>query len=1031
MEFRVLGPLQVVDGGGRMVELGGPKQRAVLALLVLEPNRVVSMDRLTDRLWGADPPARATGTVQAYVSNLRRALEPERRPGEPARVLVSRAPGYTLQVGPDDVDWLRFGRLVERARAARAAGALPAADALLTDAMALWRGPPLVDLGDLAGHEPARLEDLRLAAVEDQAEVRLTLGRHAEVLADLDAVAGEHPLRERLRGPQMVALYRAGRQADALAVYTDLRRRLADELGIDAGTDLRRLHEQILRQDPALEPVPHTAQRSAGALTALVGRAAELAVLRRHLDATQSGSGRVVLVEGEPGVGKTRLAEATATEAARRGLSTLWGRCSEGEGAPPLWPWTQVLRATGDDRDVAALVPDRAQLDPPLARAQLNRALADLLRGRARARALLLVLDDLQWADEASLALLEFMAADLADAPILVLGAYREVDLARAPRLSGTLGVLARLPDADRVALRGMSADEVARMIQAHTGTEPVAGLAAAVHERTEGNPFFVSELLRLGDPGRLHEGPVAAGVRDVVRHRVARLPHPARALLDTAALVGRDVDLRLVAGLCGFDPETGLEAAEAALVDGLLTEAPGQVGTYRFAHALVRETLADDLTPLHRARLHERVAGALLDVHGEDEDAAEVAEHLWASLPAGDVERTLRAQARAAEVAWAGLAYERAEALLERASTLLRSLPAAASPADVDLGVHIRLGSLRSARQGYTADAREAFDRARVLAERLDRRGDLLAALWGLSATAVIRGDLAAAAELTDAALEQARHVPGGSALARGHQGVGIVAFYRGRLAVARRHFAASLAAWEAADAPPPAALRGPPASARPDVMAPSYDALAACLMGDAAGADRQIARAVRAAEATGEPYAEAFVHSFHARLAALARDPDAARAAATRAVDIAGEHGFPLLVEHAAIPLGWAQAGRGEPEAGLAAIERGLAALQRSGQRILTPFHRGLQAEVLLGLGDARAALALLDEALAEGAARGGGFEAPGLHHLRALALDDLGRPGEALAALHAAVAVAREQGALASERYTVAAHAQRADS
>jgi DNA-binding SARP family transcriptional activator/tetratricopeptide (TPR) repeat protein len=997
------------------------------------------MDLLIQRLWGDGPPAQAIGTVQAYVSNLRRALEPGRRAGEPARVLVHRRPGYVLQVAPDDVDWLRFIRLAERARDLHAAGDAQAADALFTEARALWRGPPLADVAEVAEPQRLRLEELHLGVVEDHAEVRLALGRQGEVVAELEAVAAGHPLRERLRGIQMQALYRAGRQADALAVFDKVRRRLAEELGVEPGAELRRLCERVLRQDPDLDPGRPVAPspsppgipgaRSLAAPGPMLGRARELAVLRGYINATLAGSGRVVLVEGEPGVGKTRLAAAAAEVAAARGFAVLWGRCAEGEGAPPLWPWAQVLRAAGAARDPAALVPDRARLSPQLARGRLHRALAALLRERSRARPLLVVLDDLHWADAASLALLEFLAADLTGARILVLATYRETDLARAPRLADTLGVLARLPGADRLALHGLGVEEVAGLIRAHAGAEPGPGLAEAVHRRTEGNPFFVTELLRLGHPGRLAErlvgGPVPAGVRDVIRRRVARLPGDARALLDTAAVVGRDVDLRLVARLSGLQGDLGLAAAETAVAAGLLATVPGQAGSYRFTHALVRETLAGDLAPLHRARLHERVALALLEAYGQDaEHAGQVAEHLWASLPTGDLGWALAAQARAAEVAWAGLAYERAETLLERASGLLRSLPTAEAPSDVDLEVHIRLGSLGSARYGYTPAVRQAFERARALAERTDRPGDLLSALLGLSATAVVRGDLAAAGELTETALELSGQVLG-PAPALGHLGVGIVAFYRGRLAAARQHFIMALDAWRGAgDAPPRGVLSGPPASARPEVMAPSYDALAACLMGDAAAATGRIQAAVAAAETSGEPYAQAFVHSFHARLGVLEGDHARAREAATRAIGVAEEHGFPLLAAHAVIPLGWAQAGNGEPRGGLVAIESGLATLHGSGQRILTPYHRSLQAEVLLALGDAGAALGVLEAALAESQGRGGGFELPGLHLLCGRALGALGRREQALAALRLAIATAREQGAGLPQRRALAA-------
>jgi hypothetical protein len=539
-----------------------------------------------------------------------------------------------------------------------------------------------------------------------------------------------------------------------------------------------------------------------------------------------------------------------------------------------------------------------------------------------------------------------------------------------------------------------MSVREVAAMIREHSGAEPADHDAEALHRRTEGNPFFVTELLRLEGAAGLRSGPVPVGVRDVVRRRIARLPEPAQAFLSTAAVAGRDFDFALVAGLCGFDPDTGLEAAEAALIDRAIVEIPERIGGYRFAHALVRETLAGDLAPMQRARLHARIAEALLAAGGDGgATAIEAAEHLWASLPAGDRELTLRTLARAAEHAWAGLAYEQTEVLLDRASTLLTSIPSSPEVAGLDLDVHLRLGSVRSVRHGYTPEVRDAFDRARVLAERLSRRGDVLPALWGLGATAVVRADLESAAEFTDAALEVAREDGGAMVLAAGHQGVGIVAFYSGRLADARRHFADSFAAWalaraEQAAPPGPAPLRGPPANARPDVMAAAYDALAAQVLGDPDAAERRMAGSVQAAAASGQPYPLAFALSFAARLHVLRRDPRATAAVAERAIAVAGEHGFPLLTEHAAIPLGWAEALDGRPQRGLDRIEAALAELSASGQRILTPFHQALQAEALLVLGDTAGAQRVLDDALAECARRGGGFESAELHRLRDLA-------------------------------------------
>jgi len=1001
MRFGVLGPFEVMDGD-RAVTLGGPMQRSVLALLVLEPNRVVPLNKLIARLWDDGPPARATGTLQAYVSNLRRALEPARRAGEPARLLVRRGSGYLLDVPDEDVDWVRFERLVEQARRARAADELAVAETALGQARAVWRGPFLADLDGLATAERARWQGLRLQAIEDHADVLLALGRHQEALDGLEQVAAEHPLRERLRGLQMVALYRAGRQVEALDVFVEVRRRLAEEHGLDPGTEIRRLHEHILRQDPELDlvrpaPVPVAGDRVRGTVP-FVGRVAQRASLRTHLEAAGGASGRVVLVEGEPGIGKTRLAEEVAADATARGFRVVWGRCAEGGGTPPMWPWTQVVRAVDEDRDIAELIPERARTDPRLARGFLNRSLADLLAEWAGVTPLLVVLDDLQWADEASLAALEFLGARLAGSRLLLIGTYREVDLPHTPALAGTLGVLARLPGADRVTLPGLDVDEVGRVIRAYTGAEPASGVAEAVHRRTEGNPFFLVELLRLDEPDSLTAGPVPAGVRDVVRWRVARLPPPTRALLDTAALIGREVDLGLAGRLCGMDAEESAQAADEAVVSGLLTVVPGRPRRYRFAHALVHQTLAADLSPVHRARLHGRVARALLDAHGEDaRHAAAIAEHLWASLPVADVVPVLRAQLRAADAAWAHGAYERAETLLDRASGLLRAGPADEAPPDVDLEVPDRLGSLRTARSGYTPAARAAFDRARTLAERLGRGGDLVSVLLGLSATAVVRAELTAAGELNEAALAEAQRAQRATGVAAAYLGIGIVAFYRGDLVTARTRFADARRAWPAAEGQPSGGPHGPPASARPDVMADCYDALAAQMTGDPAGSPVLLARALRAAEAAGEPYLLAFVHSFHARLAVLRREPDIAWAAAGRATAIAAELGFPLLAQHAAVVAGWARARHGEPEAGLADMERALSALDESGQRVLSPFHQGLRAEVLLDLGDAPAALAIISDALAESTARGGGFDADRLHGLRERALARTSAPDQ----------------------------------
>jgi DNA-binding SARP family transcriptional activator/sugar lactone lactonase YvrE len=241
MEYRILGPLEVSDDG-RAVAIGGPKPRALLAFLLLHANEVVSRERLIDELWDASPPETATAALQVHVSQLRKAL------GHNA--IATRSPGYVIHVEEGKLDLDRFERLIEAAWTEDSA----AAAETLRDALALWRGPPIADVDDaVARPERGRLEEQRLSAVEQRIEADLTLGRHAALVPELDGLVREHPLRERLRGQLMLALYRCGRQADALEAYRSGQRLLDEELGLQPNDELQRLERAILNHDPSLE----------------------------------------------------------------------------------------------------------------------------------------------------------------------------------------------------------------------------------------------------------------------------------------------------------------------------------------------------------------------------------------------------------------------------------------------------------------------------------------------------------------------------------------------------------------------------------------------------------------------------------------------------------------------------------------------------------------------------------------------------------------------------------------------------------
>jgi YVTN family beta-propeller protein len=245
MEYRVLGPLEVRDGA-ESIPLAGAKQRALLALLLVNANHVVSRDRLIEELWGEQPPETAVQSVQVYVSRLRKLLPPD--------TLLTRAPGYLLEIEPDELDLRRFERLLAHGRKAIGAGDPEHAAAVLHEALALWRGPALAEFAfePFAQTEIGRLEDLRLAAVEERLEADLALGRHPDLIGELEALIAEHPYRERLRAQLMLALYRSGRQAEALEAYQEARRVLVDELGIEPSEELQKLEKQILTHDKEL-----------------------------------------------------------------------------------------------------------------------------------------------------------------------------------------------------------------------------------------------------------------------------------------------------------------------------------------------------------------------------------------------------------------------------------------------------------------------------------------------------------------------------------------------------------------------------------------------------------------------------------------------------------------------------------------------------------------------------------------------------------------------------------------------------------
>ena len=482
MEVGLLGPLEV-EGPDGQAQFGGPKERLVLALLALRAGQVVSRDALVDALWGDEPPATAVKTLQGHVARVRRSLEAAGL----GDVLATREPGYILGVPSESIDVASFENHASVGRQALADGDASRATAELAAGLNLWRGNALADCrsGGWAAAEALRLDELRLATVEDRIEADLLLGRHRLLVGELESLVARHPLRERLWAALMVALYRADRQADALRAYQRARDVLVEELGLEPGVELRRLEVAVLAGDPALDesdvpvgrnreltiPLPRRVEAATSAV--FVGRVHERHDLSRSIQAVTAGARRAVLISGEPGIGKTVLSAACAREAFENGAVVLYGRCDEDLGIP-YQPWAEVLdhlvghapddvlAAHRDARgnELARLVPqlgggtraDRTSTsDPESERYLLFGAVVDVLARVSALAPIVLVLDDLHWADRPTIHLLRHVVAADTLQRLFVIGTFRESDVGADDPLSDLLAALRRESDVERL----------------------------------------------------------------------------------------------------------------------------------------------------------------------------------------------------------------------------------------------------------------------------------------------------------------------------------------------------------------------------------------------------------------------------------------------------------------------------------------------------------------------------------------------------------------------------------------------------
>lgn len=723
LRIRLLGGFHV-SCSERVVEDGQwrlSKARGLVKLLALSAGHQLHREQVIDYLWPDLTPDAATNNLHQVLFAVRRTLAGVIGPAaSPAQVVTIQR--QILRLSPPVplwIDALVFEGLVDAAlRSSDPADAYLSIDLYAGDLLPEDRYEPWAD-------EPReRLRERYLAVLLHLARLHEERDELAPAIDVLRRLIAADPTQE-LAHIGLMRLYAlTGRAQQALRQYQRLRDILEREIDALPSREADRLYAAIVdNRFPAARPkvtaplVAPAARESAAPPTPaappasdFVNRERELEMLQSAFDGALSGQGTVVLLGGDPGIGKTRAVEEFGQRARATGARVLWGRCYEGEGSLAYWPWVQILRADLRERDVeqvademgtviadiARLVPDLRErlpdlpapipLDPDQERFRLFESITVYLTRVAEQQPLLLAFDDLHWADRSSLHLLEFLADEIRDHPVLVVGSYRDSGLDRHHPLTRTLNRLARYDPGHRLHLDGLSVEHVAQMSATTSGRPPPPGLIQAIHEQTEGNPFFVREVVRLLiDEGRFDEPEngrawrisIPQGVRETIELRLDRLSDDAIHVLEIAAVIGRDFDLAVLERVSSLTGAAVIDVLEQSLDAGVLTESQGRPGAFRFAHALIQQTLYEDVSAARRVGLHRQIGRAL-----ETEYASDLAPHLadlafhYAQAArgggAGDIELALEYATLAGAQAMDQVAYVDAVSHFERALQLL-----------------------------------------------------------------------------------------------------------------------------------------------------------------------------------------------------------------------------------------------------------------------------------------------------------------------------------------------------------------------
>ena len=1050
LTLSLLGGFEARTGPGSPVPVTTRKAQALLAYLAMTPGQSHPRDKLAALLWADTAPGPARNALRQALFALRRALGTIE--GE---ILQGTADAITLVPGAVQSDTAAFERAVSEGTPAS-----------LEQAVELYRGDLLSGLGvtepafeDWLMTERERLRELALEALARLLAHQRTSGATARALQTALRLLALDPLQESVHRTLMRLYGQFGRRDAALRQYQECVEVLQRELGVEPEPETKALYQEILRQRPGQTVAVPLSGAAGPADRPLVGRGAEVVQLHETLAAAWAGHGQIAAILGEAGIGKSRLLADLTAEAERRGGYVLLGRAYESEQILPFGPWVDALRQGAvlmNARSLEGLegvwLAELARLFPELHAAglpavaepgdplRLFEALARLLRHLALSQPLVIMLEDVHWADDMSLRFLAFLGRRLYEAPVLVAVSVREEEMADSPILRRTLDELAEGRLTRLVLSRLGREDTLALVRLLGRARPPGAGvqLAEQVWEASAGNPFIVVETMRavgegeaLGSPAGV---PLPSRVRDMIARRLDRLGPRGRQLASVAAVIGREFEFELLhrtAGLADHDTAEGLEE----LVRRRVLHATGE--RFDFTHDRIREVAYLALRPPHRRALHAAIVEAV-----EQLFVARLAEH--AEMAAYHAERgevwdkAVRYLRQAGIKAATRLAYPEALDYFERALAALERLPDGRERTVLAIDVHIDMGPVLMVVKGVAGtEVEHAYLRARELCERIDETRRLFPVLWGLWYVEHMRGNPDRARQMGERLLEVARENDDRDQLLEAHHSLWPILVERGEFAQARTHLEQGYALYDPTKHRGLTFLYG---DHDPGVCCRTIEAGRLWLTGFPDQALSAIEDAVRLARQGAHPHTMGRAICYAAVLHYWRGEIDAARARAGEVVALSDQHGIftffsvgakllahlvagarpgldELGAELARLQTGGvltrrvllamlvaeAYGGAGQPDRGLDVLAGALKAVEAGAERHYESEVHRLRGELLLAVGrGAEDAEACFRRAVASTQAIGGrSFELRAATSL-ARRLADRGAPVEARAAL-----------------------------